>query len=163
MANRSELSNLMKQELPKLGHQKRLCFRTNKAEVIALYKLINSTIFDNSLDMPIIEVVPRCRQYWGICFGSYYAIPYRRSRCKIRMMDKWYSIQWLITTLAHEMCHQYQWDIIGKQRELEGKERIMSHGPSFYEFRDKLALHGISLKRHHRSRKWFKHQNLFKS
>jgi len=161
MFKKSELSELMREELPSIGYQKRLGYRTTVAEVEALYRIINKTVFNNKLRMPVIEVMPRCRTYWGICFGSF--TPTKRGAyCKIRVMDKWFCRQWLITTLAHEMCHQYQWDIIGEQRLKLGKERLMSHGPSFYLFRDRLAKHGIPLKRHHRQRKWFKHQNLFK-
>ncbi len=161
MFKKSELSELMKEELPGIRYQKRLSYRTDLAEVEALYRMINKTIFNNKLNMPILEVVPRCRTYWGICFGSF--TPTRRGAyCKIRVMDKWFCKQWLITTLAHEMCHQYQWDVIGEQRLRSGKERLMSHGPSFYLFRDKLAKHGIPLKRHHRQKKWFQNQNLFK-
>jgi hypothetical protein len=77
-------------------------------------------------------------------------------------MDKWYCKQWLITVLAHEMCHQYQWDIQGMERLKRGKQPLMSHGPSFFVFRDKLKKHGISLKGAHSKRKWFWYQNLFK-
>jgi hypothetical protein len=38
----------------------------------------------------------------------------------------------------------------------------MSHGPTFFRFRDKLEKYGISLKTAHSQRKWFKHQDLFK-
>ena len=78
-------------------------------------------------------------------------------------MDKWFCKQWMISTLAHEMCHQWQWDIISSARRKLGKEPIMSHGPTFYMFRERLADHGISLKRYHRRGKWFKTQDLFKS
>jgi hypothetical protein len=162
MFRKTLLSELMSEELPSLGFQKRLCYRTTYDEVVMLWKMLNKCIFDNVLEMPEIEVVPRCRQYWGICFGSHYNVVGKKSRCKIRVMDKWFCRQWLITTLAHEMCHQYQWDIEGIQREKQGKDRLMSHGPSFYIFRDKLATYGIPLKRHHRQRKWFAFQNLFK-
>ena len=77
-------------------------------------------------------------------------------------MDKWYCKQWLITVLAHEMCHQYQWDVQGPKRLKAGKEPMLSHGPSFFVFRDKLAKHGIALKNSHSRRRWFKHQNFFK-
>jgi len=70
--------------------------------------------------------------------------------------------QWFITTLAHEMCHQYQWDVQGIERRKIGKEPIMSHGPSFFELRDKLKKHGISLKSAHGRKRWFKHQDFFK-
>ena len=78
-------------------------------------------------------------------------------------MDKWYCKQWLVTTLAHEMCHQYQWEIIGAERISMGKDPIMSHGPSFFLFRERLKEHGISLKTSHSKRKWFKYQNLFRA
>jgi hypothetical protein len=152
----------MLEDLPSINKQKRLAYRTTQEEVTALYKLINKTIFNNKLAIPELEVVPRCREYWGLCFGSFIRPTSRRSNCKIRLMDKWFCKQWLITTLAHEMCHQYQWDVIGYQRLKEGRDPLMSHGPSFFVFRDKLAKHGISLKRSHGMRRWFRHQNLFK-
>ena len=156
------ISELMDSPLPSIGYQKRLLYRTNYSEVVNLYHQLNYYVFDNAMSMPPIEVVPRCRDYWGICFGSHDKIRYQKSYCKIRVMDKWYCKQWLITILAHEMCHQYQWDIIGETREQEGKERIMSHGPSFFVFRDRLAEYGIPLKTSHGKKRWFKHQNMFK-
>ena len=82
--------------------------------------------------------------------------------CIIRVSDKWFCKQWLITTLAHEMVHQYQWDIQGRERIKNGKEPFISHGPTFFQFRDKLAENNISLKRAHGIKGWFKHQNLWK-
>ena len=157
------LSELMCEELPNIAYQRRLSFRTNEQQVIDIWKVLNKTIFDGKLSLPIIEVVPRCRQYWGICIGEYYRPKFKKSYCKIRVMDKWYCKQWLITTLAHEMCHQYQWDILGEERKQMGLEPIMSHGPSFYIFRDRLAKYGIPLKRHHRVKRWFKHQDMMKA
>jgi hypothetical protein len=125
--------------------------------------MLNWYIFDNALSMPTLEVVPRCRKYWGMCYGSYDAPIRNRSSCKIRLMDKWYCKQWLVAVLAHEMCHQYQWDIQGLERRKVGKDPIMSHGPSFFVFRDRLKKHGISLKGSHSRRKWFLYQNLFKA
>lgn len=163
MARYSPILEMMESPLPTIGQQKRLTYRTDINEVVRTYKMLNYYVFNYELPMPLIEVVPRCRQYWGICYGSSERIPYRKSSCKIRVMDKWYCKQWMITILAHEMCHQYQWDIIGYQRELMGKPAIMSHGPTFFYFRDKLKKHGISLKTSHSRGKWFKHQNLFKA
>jgi len=77
-------------------------------------------------------------------------------------MDKWFCKQWLITVLAHEMCHQYQWDVLGYKRVKAGQKPIMSHGPSFFIFREKLAMHGIPLRRAMGVRSWFRYQNLFK-
>jgi len=162
MYRKTSIIDLMCEELPPITYQKRLCYRTDRDEVIVLYKMLNRLIFNNKLLMPEIEVMPRCRKYWGMCYGSYDEPTLYKSSCKIRLMDKWYCKQWLITTLAHEMCHQYQWDVQGIERRKIGKEPIMSHGPSFFVFRDKLKAHGISLKSAHGRKRWFKHQNLFK-
>jgi hypothetical protein len=162
MFRKTSIIELMREELPPISYQKRLCYRTDRDEVIVLYKMLNRLIFNNKLLMPEIEVMPRCRKYWGMCYGSYEKTTPYKSSCKILLMDKWYCKQWLITTLAHEMCHQYQWDVQGIERRKNGKEPIMSHGPSFFVFRDKLKKHGISLKSAHGRKRWFKHQNLFK-
>lgn len=162
MFRKANLAELMREELPPIAYQKRLLYRTDYDEVVALYRLINKTIFNNKLIMPEIEVMPRCRKYWGMCYGSLTMPTKTKSYCKIRMMDKWYCRQWLINVLAHEMCHQYQWDVEGMKRLNKGKQPIMSHGPSFFMFREKLKKHGIALKGAHSKRKWFLYQNLFK-
>jgi hypothetical protein len=162
MSKNSELAKLMREPLPSIGYQRRLSYRTNEQEVIDLYKIINRDCFNNKLNIPEIEIMGRCRKYWGMCYGSFEIIKYRKTYCKIRLMDKWFCKQWLITTLAHEMVHQYQWDIDGDKRESEGKNRIMSHGPSFYAHRERLAKHDISLKQGHGRKRWFKHQRFDK-
>jgi hypothetical protein len=162
MREPSELYQMMQEPLPSISFQKRLGYRTSHREVVSLYKTINETVFDNVLHTPTIEVTSHCQKYWGICEATYEKIRFRNTHCNIRMMDKWFCKQWLIATLAHEMCHQYQWDIIGPIRLAEGKEPLLSHGPSFYIFRDTLALHGIRLKSHFGMRRWMKHQNFLK-
>jgi len=155
------LKKLMATALPPRYMQKRLLFRPTHWQVNQLYNIINDSVFHNQLRKPEIIVKPRCRKYWGMCTGD--TTKYRTgSYCKIYLMDKWISTQWMIATLAHEMVHQYQWDIEGPEREEEGKESLMSHGPSFFQFRDLLAEHNIPLKTAHSMRRWYIHQDLFK-
>jgi hypothetical protein len=155
---------MMSEDLPNKTFQKRLRYRTNQKEVLALFNTINSEIFSNKLPIPRIEVMSNCRTYWGLCQANSFTLHPNKSisNCTIILMDKWFCKQWLITTLAHEMCHQYQWDVMGHQRVKNGQKPLMSHGPSFFIFRDKLARHGIPLKRWQRMRKWFKTQDVFK-
>ena len=163
MIRKSKLIALMAESLPNLSSQKKLLYRTTLAEVVELYHTINDEIFDNKLPIPEIQVVPRCRQYWGYCFAKEpEPIHKTESNCILRLSDKWYCKQWLITILAHEMCHQYQWDIDSHERLKYGHEPLMSHGPSFFKYKAKLANVGISLRRAHGNSAWFKHQNLFK-
>lgn len=161
MPTTSKILQLMNEELPPKSHQRRKLYRTSHEEVTELFKIINEEIFDNVLSMPELQIRARCRNYWGYCFANdHEPIKGPTSNCIIRLSDKWYCKQWLISILAHEACHQYQWDIIGEKRREAGKELIMSHGPSFFIFRDKLANHGIPLKISYSSGKWFKHQQL---
>ena len=158
----SKLLQLMSEPLPSIGLQKKLSYRPTKREVKKLYNIINEEIFNNELPPAHLEVKSHCRGYWGLCMSTGFNPKKKSSQCKIRLSDRWYCKQWLIDTLAHEMVHQYQWDIYSKERAVEGKEPIMSHGPSFYKFRKQLAEYGIMLKRTSRTSLWFKYQTLTK-
>jgi hypothetical protein len=158
----SKLLQLMSEPLPSIGLQKKLSYRPTKREVKKLYNIINEEIFNNELPPAHLEVKSHCRGYWGLCMAQGFNPKKKSSQCKIRLTDRWYCKQWLIDTLAHEMVHQYQWDIYSKERAVEGKEPIMSHGPSFYKFRKQLAEYGIVLKRTSRTSLWFKYQRLDK-
>lgn len=152
------LLELMYTPLPSLTEQKRLTYRPTEREVIKIYDMLNREIFKNKLARPEIQLGIR-RQCWGICIG-YYRRRKTGSYCIIKLSDKWFCIQWLITVLAHEMAHQYQWDIIGPQRERRGQEFLMSHGPSFFRHRKQMFKHHIPLRVAHRRSKWFKHQHI---
>ena len=152
----------MSEPLPSIGLQKKLSYRPTKREVKKLYNIINEEIFNNELPPASLEIKSHCRGYWGMCMAQGFNPKKKSSQCKIRLTDRWYCKQWLIDTLAHEMVHQYQWDIYSKERDKEGKEPIMSHGPSFYKFRKQLAEYSIVLKRTSRISQWFKYQTLSK-
>lgn len=164
MYKSSQLYQLMCEDLPNLSFQKRLRYRTSHKEVLALFKLINEEIFSNKLPIPQIQIQSNCRKYWGFCIANDFRpnMSNTKSDCIIRLSDKWFCKQWLITTLAHEMCHQYQWDVESRKRIKQGLEPIMSHGPTFFIYKEKLAKHGISLKRSHGMKRWFRHQNFNK-
>jgi hypothetical protein len=155
------LEDMMNLPLPSIPEQKKLNFRPSYRDVVHVYNQVNEHVFDNELNMPRLLIAPRCRQYWGMCLGDD-ELHNTGSFCEIRLMDKWFCAQWAVTVIAHEMVHQHQWDIEGPKRWRKGKDFLMSHGPTFFRFRDKLENYGISLKTAHSQRKWFKHQDLFK-
>lgn len=162
MSRSSKLGRIMQEELPSLSFQRRMLYRTSEKEVLALFRLINREIFNNKLPTPKFEIVSNCREYWGFCIGEDFdlADAYKnKSHCLLRLSDKWYCKQWLIMMLAHEMCHQYEWDVISKRRLKRGQTLILSHGPTFFLFKDKLAKFGIPLNRESLSKdKWFAYQ-----
>ncbi len=156
------LTEIMQSPLPSIRYQKRLLYRPNLDEVMAYYSLLNKHVFSNQMAVPEIELLPRLRNHWGVCFSRYDKVPCRETYCKIRLINKWFCKQWLVMILAHELCHQYQWDIDRFVRHDEGKEPLMSHGPSFFKFKPLLAQHGIPLYRTYSINRWFKHQNVFR-
>lgn len=162
MYHNTTLKELMSQELPNLTFQRKMMYKPTMREVKAIYRLINKEIFNNKLFMPKIYLKSRLRETWGMCYGGDTPFRKSKSRCTITLADRWYCKQWLIMAIAHEMCHQYQWDILSKKRMKQGLPPVMSHGPSFYIFRDKLKKRSIPLKIHNNHLKWFKNQHLFR-
>lgn len=162
MEHSKRLLELMSTELPNITYQKKRLYRTNADEVYELFNIINEEIFNNELPKPKIIVKTHVHKKWGECQGYHNKSKKDKSYCVILLNKNWYCKQWLITILAHEMAHQYQWDVLGQKRILEGKDRLMSHGPSFYKFKNKCRIFGIPLKHRLSVINWFKTQNLLK-
>ncbi len=159
------LKELMSAELPPRTYQRKLSYVTSMREVKALYRLINTTLFNDRLTMPKIIVKPRLRDMWGQCYGAdfpMYLTDRPASRCVIMLSERWYCRHWLIMALAHEMVHQWQWDVYSRKRIKKGLEPLMSHGPSFHMWKPKFHKHGLPLKEFNDHMKWFKTQHLFK-
>lgn len=162
MEHSKRLSELMSTELPNLTYQKKRLYRTNLEEVYELFDIINQEVFDGELPKPKIIVKTHIQKKWGECQGYLNRTKKNKSLCVILLNKNWYCKQWLITVLAHEMVHQHQWDIQSEARVREGKDRLMSHGPSFYKFKNKLKSYGIPLKHRLSIINWFKTQNILK-
>jgi len=153
------IRDIMQTSLPSLSYQKRLGFRPAQCDLHQAYDLINRYCFDNQLVKPVLEM-GRVSLAWGYCMWEHdQTVP--GSYCRIRVTDKWYCPQWFMNTLAHEMVHQYQWDIYRWERHQQGRYTDItgSHGPSFFAHRERLAHYGLRLKTAHRMRKWFKYQD----
>lgn len=153
------LKALMDKELPSLQYQKSKKYRPKLSEIKAIYRCINREVFYGELILPKFEI-RRMHGAWGACEGKSGKRYKTKSNCIIWLADRWYCQQWLISTLAHEMVHQYQWDIYSRIRIKRGQPPIMSHGPSFYIWRKKLKKFGISLKESGDHFKWLRTQDL---
>lgn len=159
MPRPNPIRSIMEAPLPSLSYQKRLGFRPSQADLEYAYKMINRHCFDNQLSRPVLEM-GTVRKAWGYCVWET-SKQSNDSYCRIRLMDKWFCPQWFINTLAHEMVHQYQWDIDRWARYDRGltKDIQGSHGPSFFAHRERLAHYGLKLKTAHRMKKWLKYQD----
>lgn len=164
------ITQYMNSPLPGRSEQRRMSFRPEKDEVVKIYRAINRCVFNNRLTRPeiILGVIPDC---WGMCIWEdekqkHSSWGREGTWCRIHLSDKWYSPQWMVTTLAHEMVHQWQWDVY-RWKHLKKNKREMpiesgAHGPSFHYWKPKLASWGIHLKIRYLSDNWWRHQDLFK-
>ena len=151
MLTLSPVQQLMATPLPCKTKQHKCLYRPKLNEVSEIYDLLNEHLFNNKLVKPEIRIGRR-RNVWGWCKG-YWKKQESGSYCIILLSDKWYSIQWMISILAHEMVHQHTWDI---------GNYAMDHGPNFREHKTKLAEHDIILKRIINTKKWFKYQQFLR-
>lgn len=156
------IRELMNEELPSKTMQRKRTYRPSVREVRSIYRLLNTELFKDQLIIPKIILQDRLMGSWGECVGEHIKFSDKRSRCTITLASSWFCKQWLITCLAHEMVHQYQWDIWGKIREKNGQPALLSHGPSFYFFKNRFSKANIPLKDSYSSAKWFKHQDMMK-
>lgn len=142
---------LMQTPLPTITEQRRRLYRPGVQEIYAVYDLLNEFVFGNVLTRPKITI-KNTGKHLGHCTGTDHG-------SEIILNNRWYCIQIMIITLAHEMAHQYQWDIIGAQRAAQGKKRQLGHGTTFYIHRHSLIQYGIPLKRHFKIDHWLHYQD----
>lgn len=161
MPRPNPIRSIMEQPLPSITYQRRKLFRPGYADINYAYNIINKYVFDNQLTKPSITQ-RQLKKTWGFCAWEWDEQE-SGSWTNIHLMDKWYCPQWFMNTLAHEMAHQYQWDIYRwDHQDLYGKDIPQgsgAHGASFYMWRDRFEHYGLNLKRYHRMKKWFKYQD----
>ena len=122
-------------------------------EVEKLHSIINAEVFDGQLNLPKIQLKRKADigTDFGWCEGFHEFETFDPERgqslCVIGLVNTWTCIQSCVTILAHEMIHQWQWDVYSFQRHKDRKPYILSHGPTFWQFKPKLASFGIPLHR----------------
>jgi len=164
MARPNPLRKIMATELPSITYQRRKSFRPSNEDIVYAYNIINKYVFDNVLRRPEIKT-GSLRNIMGYCQWDHEQHE-TGSWCQIGLMDKWFCSQWFMNTLAHEMVHQYQWDVYRWQH-LEHYGRGMcessgAHGPTFYAWRERFEHYNLTLKISFGQRRWFRHQDFTK-
>jgi hypothetical protein len=146
--------------LPPKTYQRRKLFRPSDADINYAYNIINRHLFKNQLQKPEIKlgIIHKC---WANCSWEDQEQE-SGSHTIIRMSDKWFCAQWCLNTLAHEMVHQWQWDIHRWAQGGHIHEYSGGHGPSFFAWREEFEYYGLHLKTSHGQRRWFRHQDFTK-
>jgi len=148
----------MRTPLPSVIDQKTKPYRPTLTELWHIFDLVNEYIFDNQLPKPIIEM--KAIRYYGKCTGLV-ETKHVLHHARLTLYPKYFCIQWAIMIMAHEMAHQYQWDVDGPDRIRSGKRPLLSHGPTFFKFQKKLAQFGIPLRVKYCPVTWLQTQNNF--
>lgn len=144
MNGNNTLSDLMQSEVKP--------FRPWLYEVELIHTIINREVFDNVLNLPKFKLIRKTDigNDFGWCEGEHDFETFKpesgQSLCTIGLLNTWKSVQSFVIILAHEMVHQWQWDIYSLERFRDNKSLILSHGPSFWQFRTTLANFSIPLK-----------------
>ena len=119
-------------------------YDANEDDAVKTYHLLNKYVFDNVLDRPKFNI-KRTRGYWGMCDGRMDILDERFFVEEITLSKKFTHKAMFVATIAHEMVHQWQWEVLNPIRDQEGKPPLMSHGPSFYQWRPALNKYYIPL------------------
>lgn len=151
----NRIQQLISTKKPPITTQKRKPFRPTVQEVETFYDIINEDIFDSILVRPLISLV-NLRKTWGWCLAGDSLV--NGTYCEIKLHNKWYTPEWCMNILAHEMCHQWQYDI---HRWLEPSTE-MDHGETFSRWIPKFASHGLHLKTIYHHTTWFECQDFSK-
>ena len=164
MARPNPIRKIMAQELPGITYQRRKSFRPAENDIVYAYNLINKYVFDGVLVRPVL-VQGSYRKVMGYCQWNKEQQD-SGSWCQIGLVNKWFCPQWFMNTLAHEMVHQYQWDIY-RWEHLDHYGRPMfegsgAHGPSFFMWREHFSHYGLNLKTWFGQKRWFRHQDFTK-
>jgi hypothetical protein len=140
-----------------VGHK--ICLK----EIKYYYEILNKYVFDEQLTRPKLQI-RRMNNSWGRCdgyvvYGSDNTILAYNTH--IILNPKQLCPQLCMVNLAHEMVHQYQWQIESIDRVKQGKEALMSHGPSFFKWRQKFKYFGLPLATGHYAEKIAIHQDIW--
>jgi hypothetical protein len=164
MARPNPIRSIMEAELPSITYQRRKQFRPKPADITYAYNIINRHVFRGQLRNPGIAT-GRLNRAWGTC-QWHYSERTNGSYCDLWLADKWFCPHWFMNTLAHEMVHQWQWDIYRwDHQDYFGRDPNVDsggHGPSFFTWREEFAYYGLTLKTGFGQKRWFKHQDFRK-
>jgi len=157
MARRNPIQVIMESELPDFSKRPRL-YRPKLKDAKLYYKLLNRHIFENQLTPTRIKLIGM-RDCWGYCSNQGSAGDVHAS--EIHLARRFPCVQFFIAVVAHEMIHQYQWEIETPIRRNRGLRPCWGHGDSFFRWKNKFKKLGIPLSRYGNHIKLKEHQDIW--
>jgi hypothetical protein len=119
-------------------------YKSDVSEAEEVHKMLNKYLFQGALqDAPIRR--RKLKDIWAQCDGRFDPVDGEFYTAEISLGLFYPHKAVFVAALAHEMVHQWQWEVLSAERAEEGKDPIMSHGPSFYQWRNPLKKYMIPL------------------
>lgn len=145
----TQLERILEAPLPSDIDCLNMPYRPTKKEINSTFDAINNSIFGGILSKPKISLSRLRNNTWGCCDGSWEnrdgnMWPYTK---KITLYSMYPSVHVFAATLGHEMIHHWQWTVHSVERIAQGKKPLMSHGPTFYQWRGVFEQKGLWLAR----------------
>ena len=117
-------------------------FRPTVKDVEEWFDILNEQLFGNKLD-PFGKISIKRHKRFHALFHYW---PKRENRpTELTVYRKFRNKKLFVEILAHEMIHQYQWEVEGPRRMTRGLRYRFGHGKSFFRWRAKFNKFGIPL------------------
>jgi len=125
----SVLQKIMAKPIPNRAEYWRNEYRPTQQKVTHTYNALNKSLFKDRLKRPCI-VVGQQRNVWG------WANLLDDYRVHMGLSDKYPCEQFFVAVLAHEMIHQWQWEVDAPKRRKKGLRYQTAHGENFQAWKD---------------------------
>jgi len=106
-------------------------YRPTQQKVAYTYNMLNKILFKGRLVRPNIELY-RQQQCWG------WANLLDNHRVHMGLSNRYPCEQFFVGVLAHEMIHQWQWEVDAVKRIKQGLRTQTCHGENFQIWKDKF-------------------------
>lgn len=112
-------------------------FRPTVGDCYEWFVILNAQIFGNKLNLP--TKISTCKSTdWAHAVYSYYGKNNSNyPKTEIKLMGTYRNKKFFVEVLAHEMIHHFQ----------NSYNEPVSHGPSFWAWREHFQLKGLTLNR----------------
>jgi hypothetical protein len=135
------LERMMAKPIPNRAEYWRNEYRPTRQKIALTYNLLNKTFFKDKLERPTIQVY-RQRECWG------WANLLDNYRVDMGLNHRYPCEQFFIGVLAHEMIHQWQWEVDAPWRRKNGIRIQTCHGENFIAWKDTFAEYEIPFGMH---------------
>lgn len=130
------LQKIIAKPIPNKDEYWRSNYRPSQQKVAHTYNLLNKVLFKGRLVRPKIAIYQQ-REVWG------WANMLPGHRVDIGINHRYPCEQFFVAVLAHEMIHQWQWEVDAVKRIKQGLRVQTCHGENFQMWKNTFEKYQI--------------------